>query len=71
MRPGKRALPSGAVHSLADLYLRYHTLQLLSALLEHNCSMVQGVVLVTATVYILLNLLADVLYVLVNPRLRT
>jgi peptide/nickel transport system permease protein len=31
---------------------------------------VQGVVLVTACLYILLNLLADVLYTVINPRLR-
>ena len=31
---------------------------------------VQGVVLVTATTYITLNLIADLLYILVNPRLR-
>ena len=31
---------------------------------------VQGVVVVTATIYVTLNLIADMLYVLVNPRLR-
>jgi peptide/nickel transport system permease protein len=32
---------------------------------------VQGVVLVSAALYVLLNLVADVLYFLANPRLRS
>ena len=31
---------------------------------------VQGVVLVTAFLYVMLNLMADLLYVVINPRLR-
>jgi peptide/nickel transport system permease protein len=37
---------------------------------NRDYAVVQGVVLVTATIYITLNLIADMLYVLVNPRLR-
>ena len=44
---------------------------IVDAVFNRDYAVVQGVVLVTATVYILLNLLADVLYVMVNPRLRT
>jgi peptide/nickel transport system permease protein len=32
--------------------------------------MIQGIVLVTATVYVVVNLLADVVYSLVDPRVR-
>ena len=43
---------------------------IVDAVFNRDYHVVQGVVLVTATVYVLLNLAADVLYVLINPRLR-
>ncbi|MDO5620342.1 MAG: ABC transporter permease [Paracoccus sp. (in: a-proteobacteria)] len=40
------------------------------AVFTRDYAVVQGVVLVTATMFILVNLLADVLYVVLNPRMR-
>ncbi|MFB2532952.1 ABC transporter permease [Paracoccus sp. p4-l81] len=44
---------------------------IVDAVFTRDYAVVQGVVLVTATMFILINLLADVLYVVLNPRMRT
>ena len=43
---------------------------IVDAVFNRDYPVVQGVVLVTAFLYVLLNLLADILYVVINPRLR-
>ena len=43
---------------------------LVDSIFARDYPVVQGVVLVTAFLYVLLNLLADILYVFINPRLR-
>jgi peptide/nickel transport system permease protein len=43
---------------------------IVESVFNRDYATVQGVVVVTATIYVTLNLIADVLYVLVNPRLR-
>ena len=43
---------------------------LLNAISQRDYAVVQGVVLFTASAYIALNLIADLAYFLVNPRMR-
>ena len=44
---------------------------IVDAVFNRDYAVVQGIVLCTATGFILMNLVADVLYVLLNPRMRT
>ena len=43
---------------------------IISAILRRDYPVVQGVVLVTATSYVLINLTIDMLYALIDPRIR-
>ncbi|MEO8281186.1 MAG: ABC transporter permease [Ideonella sp.] len=69
------ALELGALLSGAVLTEQVFTIPgfgklIVDSVFNRDYSVVQGVVLVTATAYIALNLLADMAYFLVNPRLR-
>jgi peptide/nickel transport system permease protein len=69
------ALELGALLSGAVLTEQVFTIPgfgklIIDAVFNRDYAVVQGVVLVTATAYIALNLIADIAYVAANPRLR-
>jgi peptide/nickel transport system permease protein len=43
---------------------------IISAILRRDYPVVQGVVLVTAAAYVIINLVVDVLYAFIDPRIR-
>jgi peptide/nickel transport system permease protein len=70
------ALDFGALLSGAVLTEQVFTIPgfgklIVDAVFNRDYAVVQGVVLITAFAYILLNLFADIAYVVLNPRLRT
>jgi peptide/nickel transport system permease protein len=64
------ALLSGAVLTEQVFSIPGFGKLIVDAVFNRDYPVVQGVVMVTATVYIGLNLIADVLYIFINPRLR-
>lgn len=64
------ALLSGAVLTEQVFSIPGFGKLIVDAVFNRDYSVVQGVVLFTSSVYIVLNLLADMAYFLVNPRLR-
>jgi peptide/nickel transport system permease protein len=64
------ALLSGAVLTEQVFSIPGFGKLIVDAVFNRDYAVVQGVVLITATFYTLLNLAADVLYAVVNPRLR-
>ncbi|MGH7106853.1 MAG: ABC transporter permease [Acetobacteraceae bacterium] len=65
------ALLSGAVLTEQVFSIPGFGKMVVDAVYNRDYPVIQGVVLVTALLYVLLNLITDLLYLFINPRLRT